>query len=293
MQYRDNDFELHHTLTESPDEACYPLHMHKHCEIFCFLNGQGYYTVEGRDYPLSPGTILIMRDGETHKLHIASDRPYERLSLHFSPSILPESARATMLAAFHDRPWGCDNRLPPSPYSDRVRNMLLRITEEDIPADEVRRYIVSYLPAILLELRAAAVQPHEVIEDEQVPAKDNHTLVERMISFINGDPGSIADMESLEEHFGFSRSYLNRIFRRSTGVSIWDYVILKRLMLAREAIRAGHSAMDAAATAGYQDYSAFYRQYRKRFGITPEDEKRSMHRTERRQKHGDISNETI
>ncbi len=138
MLYKDPDFELHHSLTESPDEAAFPMHAHSRCEIYCFLSGQGYYTVEGHDYPLTPGCILLMRDGETHKLHISPDRPYERIALHFStsvlPSILPDAdSRAAWLAPFRARPLGQRNRLPESPALHRVRDMLERITAENMP----------------------------------------------------------------------------------------------------------------------------------------------------------------
>ncbi len=276
MLYKDPDFELHHSLTDAPDETAFPMHAHSRCEIYCFLSGQGYYTVEGHDYPLTPGCILLMRDGETHKLHISPERPYERIALHFSTSVLtalsadPER-RAILLAPFRARPLGQRNRLPDSPALDRVRDMLLRITDGSVDATEDRARILAYLPAILYELSEAAR-----IESVVEARPDVRPLVGRIIDCINEDPAAITNMEALEERFGFSRSYLNRTFRRSTGVSIWDYIILKRLTLARRAIRHGTSATAAAATAGYTDYSSFYRQYKKRFGLSPEEEKRRL-----------------
>jgi len=64
FHYEDSDLMLHHTLTDNPSEAMFPLHAHDRYELYCFLHGQGYYTVEGHDYPLSPGSLLMMRDGE-------------------------------------------------------------------------------------------------------------------------------------------------------------------------------------------------------------------------------------
>ena len=58
FHYEDSDLMLHHTLTDNPSEAMFPLHAHDRYELYCFLHGQGYYTVEGHDYPLSPGSLL-------------------------------------------------------------------------------------------------------------------------------------------------------------------------------------------------------------------------------------------
>ncbi len=269
MQYTDADLELHYSLTESPDEERFTLHAHNRYEIYCFLSGQGYYTVEGHDYPLTPGCILVMRDGETHKLHISADRPYERIALHFSPTLIPPVKRDTLLYAFRMHPLGQGNMLPPSDATTRVKNMLLRITDGSVPTEEIRTCTLSYLPAIVYELSVAARQnPDAHLNTDAKP------LVGQIIDYINEDPSAVESMEALEEKFGFSRSYLNRTFRSSTGVSIWDYVILKRLTHARGEILSGTPASIAAEQAGYTDYSSFYRQYRKRFGVTPEEDKR-------------------
>ena len=271
MQYNDADLEIHYSITDVPDEEQFNLHAHNRYEIYCFLSGQGYYTVEGHDYPLSPGCILVMRDGETHKLHISSDLPYERVALHFSPNLIPPTKRDMLLYAFRAHPLGQGNMLPPSDATARVKDMLLHITDPSLRLEGIRLRTLSYLPAILYELsREAMEHPNASLNADAKP------LVGQIIDYINEDPSAVGGMEALEEKFGFSRSYLNRTFRSSTGVSIWDYVILKRLTLARHEILAGTPAATVAEQAGYTDYSSFYRQYKKRFGVTPEEDKRNQ-----------------
>ncbi len=314
FHYEDSDLMLHHTLTDTPNEAMFPLHAHDRYELYCFLRGQGYYTVEGHDYPLSPGSILMMRDGETHKLHISPARAYERIALHFSPAALPSAGTAAefLLAPFRARPLGQFNRLSPAPETERIRDMLLRITagstadgvlpdgnEPDspapdggMPADARRVMIRAYLPAILFEITQTAgpwrtdIQPAgDVPQPEDGRAR---SLPGGIIEFINRDPAAVTGVDVLEEKFGYSRSYLNRTFRQSTGVSVWEYVILKRLTRARAAIRGGTAAAVAAREVGYSDYSSFYRQYRKRFGCTPEEEKRGLQSDRKPERKGDI-----
>lgn len=272
MIYKDEELHLHHTLTEVPDENQFMLHAHNQYEIFCFMAGQGYYTVEGHDYPLIPGSVLVMRDGETHKLHISPNRPYERIALHFPPAIVSPALRAELLAPFRDRPLGQQNQISDSDELVRVRDMLIRISDNAVPAEAVRERILAYLPAILFELSHAV----KAEGAHSAPAHKVRPLAGNVIDYINQNPAAVENMEALEQRFGYSRSYLNRTFRQSMGVSIWDYVILKRLTLARQAIRAGTPASVAAAKAGYSDYSSFYRQYKKHFEITPEEEKRAI-----------------
>ena len=288
--YEDSDMMIHHTVTDNPDEAAFPLHAHDRYELYCFLRGQGYYTVEGHDYSLSPGTLLIMRDGETHKLHISPTRPYERVALHFNPKILSEDSAASLLDPFRSRPLGQFNRLAASPETDRIRDMLIRITSSEVQ-DKFRQIMVhAYLPAILFEIfqNTERQENGKAAETVRQPSEEGTcSLTGAIIEFINRDPSAVTGIDVLEKKFGYSRSYLNRTFRQSTGVPIWEYVILKRLTAARISIRSGTAATIAAREAGYSDYSSFYRQYRKRFGCTPEDEKRGQNpdkKTDREEK---------
>ena len=236
FHYEDSDLMLHHTLTDNPSEAMFPLHAHDRYELYCFLHGQGYYTVEGHDYPLSPGSLLMMRDGETHKLHISPTRTYERIALHFSPAaLLPADAADYLLAPFRVRPLGQFNRLLPSPEAERIRDMLIRITSGGVPKDALPVMIRAYLPAILFEVTQTS-GPWRTGDASAEAAQQQqeglaHSLPGGIIEFINRDPAAVTGVDVLEEKFGYSRSYLNRTFRQSTGVSLWEYVILKRLTL--------------------------------------------------------------
>ena len=60
-----------------------------------------------------------------------------------------------------------------------------------------------------------------------------------------------------------------RLFRAHTGQSVHQYLQQKRLMQAREWIRQGISATDAAFRCGFGSYSAFTRACAKHFGTTP------------------------
>ena len=76
-------------------------------------------------------------------------------------------------------------------------------------------------------------------------------------------------LDLLAKRFFLSKSYLNQQFRQATGTTIWDYVLLKRLMQARSAIRSGVPATEAFRARGFNDYSSFYRRYKGRFGVAP------------------------
>lgn len=271
MIYTDEELYMHHKTTIHPEESQFFLHTHTQNEIFCLLRGTGYYTVEGYDYPLSPGCIMIMREGETHTPHISPDGPYERIALHFTTGFVAPAYREFLLSSFFDRPLGHRNYIAPSPRLERIQNMLLHMVHEPLPEQERRIRIRLYIPTLLYEI-ANAIQDGG---GYSAPTVEGKSLVSRIIDYINEAPQCIENMDMLAEHFGYSYSYINQTFRHSMGISIWDYVILKRLNMARSLIRGGTPAVTAAEEAGFADYSSFYRQFKKRFGTTPSDEKKA------------------
>ncbi len=49
------------------------------------------------------------------------------------------------------------------------------------------------------------------------------------------------------------------------GSTAWDYILVKRLIRARQLILSGVSITGASMRCGLRDYSAFYRAYKKRY----------------------------
>ena len=89
------------------------------------------------------------------------------------------------------------------------------------------------------------------------------------MGYVNAHLFEPLSLNDLGRAFARSTSQLGRVFREATGTSLWDYVVMKRLLSARAMLQRGETAVRAAAACGFSDYSAFYRAYRKRFGHAP------------------------
>ena len=276
--YKKGDIYLHHTVDKSPKDSDFPTHAHRCCELFYFISGNGFYTVEGTDYPLTPGCVLIMRYGEVHKLHISSDEKYERITFHFPLSMIEENPWCADLAKlFTERPIGKGNLFCGNADSVAfIDTCMRRMCRENVASEEERLALMfSNLTAVLSELRnienGNAKELNITISVEDA----TNEIVGSVITYINAHLTEDWTLDTLEQKFFFSKSYINRAFKQSTGSSIWDYVVLKRLLVARTLLREGKNATVAAAECGFRDYSSFYRQYKRRFGISPIDDRKT------------------
>ena len=269
--YFDEKIHFHHSYDEHPQNKNFnenPPHAHKRNEIFYFISGRASYLVEGNIYKLVPGSIMIMRSGEFHKIIIEEDMPYERVSLHFDAELSAGIDNSeVLLTPFEKRELGIDNYYSPSDIRTGHIYECLKSMDFTTEDKELQRLaITSNLFAILYEIKTAF--------DKRVKNHDSHgkpvqLLSNEILAYINANLSSELSLDMLSKRFFISKNHLNRIFKIATGVTVWEYVKLKRLIMARNSILTGSSAIEACQNSGFNDYSAFYRAYKERFGVSP------------------------
>lgn len=65
------------------------------------------------------------------------------------------------------------------------------------------------------------------------------------------------------------RSYLSRLFKRRTGVTVHRFLVLQRLRHAGDLIRRGEKIEVAALLVGFRSRRAFYQVFKSSYGVTP------------------------
>lgn len=263
--YRDTEIYSHHTIDLHPEPGEFSMHAHEWMEVFFFISGNGSYLVEGTPYPLRPNDILIMRAAETHTLTIGSDEPYERISIHFSPSLLDSiDPGQRLLRPFLDRPLGQLNRFPAADDPEgRLRAAFSGFTFEHVP--DIRLNLIARLLLFLTTLDGV----YEQAGIHHAPAEG---LQSQLVAYVNEHLFESISLQSVADRFYRSRSQISRIFQQATGSPMWEYVTIKRLLAARAMIQRGEPAGAACIACGFSDYSSFFRAYRTHFGHAPKDD---------------------
>lgn len=252
-----------HTLELHPDLKPHIMHVHTHLELLYFLGGKAEWRVEGSVYPLEVGDILIMRPAEAHALVLNPNIPYERICIHFEEETLLGGLNQHLLQPFYDRPLGQSNYIHhaqlPQEYIKSCFNRLFSRKENS------KNRIISFLVPILQEIYDVWKNNHQ-----QGQQQYQTSLPVQLINYVNTNLFRISSLKQLESHFYMHQSQINRIFRNYTNSSVWQYILTKRLFAARELMQAGTPPGIASNECGYQDYSAFYRAYKKQFGHSPQ-----------------------
>ena len=262
-------FSIHHSLTEHPEAEEFPMHAHDGLELYYFISGCCRYLVEGNEYILKPHDIMVMRPSETHNLKVMDDVPYERVVIHFYPNHFKAYDKIGLLtAAFFDRPLGKSNRYSEEDFGSRLYQQCFETLRKDSPVGlelETEAKLFTILCELYMAYSMRKNGEEELNSDKEEPAI-------QIIDYINKNLYEPLSLSSISEKFFLSQSQLNRLFKRATGTSVWEYITIKRLIAARNRIRAGEHAGKVCVSCGFKDYSSFYRMYKSRFGVSPKQD---------------------
>ena len=251
-----------YNLDVHPVPESFTMHTHNLCEVYIFMNGKASFRIEGSEYRLERGDLLVMRPAEAHCIQVQPDHPYERLSIHFEPSLFERvDPEGKLLKVFLDREAGRFNRFAAAEFADQNYRVLL--TQLMQPENCHRLNIVSVLLPLLNQLYQLYQQRGEL-----APATES-TLLFQVIRHINEHLSTPLSLDLLCEQFYISKPQLCRSFKRTTGASVGEYITAKRLLRAQGMLRAGSPPTHVCSACGFNDYSAFYRAYRKYFGVSP------------------------
>lgn len=89
------------------------------------------------------------------------------------------------------------------------------------------------------------------------------------LKFINYHRGT-QPISLLEEHLGYSKRKIERLFNEKTGMTAKEYSTNQRLEFARQLIKSNnHSLTDITYQLGYYDQAHFINQFKNNIGITP------------------------
>ena len=266
-----------YSLTEEKDPD-YQLHCHNVYEIYYFIEGEADYLVEGKLYHLMPHSILLLSPHVFHGIKVLSEKSYHRFTIHFHPDILSTERRPLLLSAFPS----AEKHSAQEIYYENVTSQHIypffdALTELSKQPDSIRLSLLpTYIEAILAKLTLMS----RTLRPVAFPNSASGTITD-IIAYLNANLASHITLDLLSDHFGISKHYLNRTFRKAAGTTVGDYLIYKRVIYAQQLLMNGALAAEAAMNSGFHDYSVFYRAYRKHTGHSPLQDRREIPRETR------------
>jgi len=243
-------------------------HCHTFFEVYYFISGDAEIMVEGNVYTLSPHTLILLAPNVMHGIKVNSRADYVRDVLYFHPQDLMPDCRHLLTSILKAPKKALARELIYSHAENfRLDSFYYNIRQLDDQPQEMRTMLAPvFIEAFLGQILLMAKSLKPAVLANQLPTK---TI--EVINYVNERLTERLSLEEIADHFFISKNYLNANFKKYLGTTVMDYVRYKRITLAKQAIQAGESAMDAALQSGFSDYSSFYRAYVKYEGHSPRE----------------------
>ena len=264
-----DDIEIYHYCDAATFNV--PPHRHDFFELYCLLSDSFIYHVEGNQYDLKPGSLILVQPGETHWPEFEGPpREIERIVLWLNPQFI------SSLSIFLPQTLGTigqnlqDEHLivPEAKTYQVILNLLYSLLYEKNRADADSLYLCHLILSQLL------IHISRVLNQRTRPSEEpgtRYTEIMRVHEYINShfrEPLSVTD---LAQRFFMDKNTMTRQFKRIVGMTPGDYIRRKRLESANTLIRQGYGVQHAGYVSGFTDYSAFFRAFRKQYGFSPSD----------------------
>ncbi len=263
------DFEIYYYNDKvlSPVKA----HTHNYYEFYFFLEGDIEMCIGEEAFRIKHADfVLIPPDTSHYPRFIDSEKPYRRFVLWISREYLND-----LMQTSKDYGYLMQHVLVTKQYVFRndlinfnaIQSMIFGLIEE-IKSDRFGRDA-----EVSLRLNSLIMCLNRIVHDQNSDKsfKTEKALYLNLCDYINGHLEEDLSLDKLAKEFYVSKYYIAHAFKHNIGISIHQYIMKKRLMICRDAILGDDAISHVFRRYGFNDYSSFYRAFKKEYGISPKE----------------------
>jgi len=236
--------------------------------IFYILEGRATFTLNDQTIALSPGSVIYFRPGIPYSF----DGDVKAIVLNFD---MTRNQATQTEPRSPVESWTCFDRGlifeddPPAELADYI------FLEKAVSVEEkIRECLVLYCypspysdsisSALLKQILCLLVQERSN-EQPELPE-----TVRKVLSYLQQNYDRDVNNDQISAEFGYHSFYLNRTFKKCTGMTLHQALISERIRVAKRMLL--HSDVSVQAVAlecGFSDRSQFCTTFRKHTGLTP------------------------
>lgn len=243
-------------------------HCHGGYQIYLLLQGNILLYVESETYQLKRGALCILSPGERHRfVCLNGDEVYERTTINSSVPLVQSlcTPQTDLSACFDKRPFG--------------KNNVFHLCEQDIKEFMLAYYqieayhkskdygsdviVKNNLSDILLMINNRSRQALPKVGNITSP------IATATITYIEDHLLEKITLDDIAASLFLNSKYVNRTFKKATGLTISQFIISRRIALAKLHLARGTSTTETCYRSGFGDYSNFLRTFKKQVGIPP------------------------
>lgn len=267
------------TLTPTPRNSGEFMHRHEDIEISYLLCGKVNMKLEERSFLMEPGDFLVLDTNYAHSPELLEDDTL-LIAISVKQSFFDEAffqrfyrkdditsffAKAVYSGKSVKR---CLHYQAPQSavFQSIVESMLKEYYAPTICSQE---FIESYMMIFFAEmLRVHAMAPEQAVLQESA---GEFPQLNNIIGYINAHLSDVSRSD-LAAEFGYSYSYITKVVRDTVGCTFTELRHTLRLQRVEKLLLTTELPIaEIASISGFHSVSDFYRQFRQKYQLTPQE----------------------
>lgn len=268
ITYGDLNPEIMYAYKNKPqEEGTY--HSHDWPEMTYILSGRCKYRIEGEEYILETGDLLIANPGVKHQYLIldAKESPVE-FYIGFRGCHFRNMPQDSILLNDGGHILHCKAEL---------RQELNRICYDmaaEYKGNKAGVYFMqrAYMTQMLLFIIRECMEKLNPMQSGYIFKSNNRNyVVKKIISYLNENYNEKISLDQIAHNMYLSPVYISKLFKEETGESPINYLIKIRLEKAKEILEKPESGSvkSIAKRVGYDDVYYFSKLFKKYYGMAP------------------------
>ena len=245
------DFLIHYKKDNISSGLLWENHCHANFELIAVLSGDIGIIVEGNEFLFSAGDSILIPPLCYHSVSANKTCVYRRLTASFEEAAIPSALRS---ALFKKSP------LPFSIPREQTERLCMICKSDDAS------FYAPLAEALMIQiLYDCAACTHA----ERTTATD--PILRDALEYIDEHLCEKLTLDKISAYTACSKSLLCHRFQARMHISPKQYILQKRMALAVKLIGDGMLPTQVAAYVGYDNYSNFYRMYKKHIQSSPSE----------------------
>lgn len=259
---------------EGPCGISSPVHSHRFMELICCRSSIGSECIIGSErFSLRQGDIMLVPPGVSHAVLMPPDPeiPKKHYVLWIGMEFLSQLGDTFPFFTRHPLDTGTLIHTAGTAW-EHLELYFRSIVEEWERKTPGWEPAMTSATVMLLTYLNRAVSAGEAAPN----AAEKQDLLNQLLLYVEANLSDRITLEETAGHFWISTTTLSNLFSKRMGISFYQYVLRRRLREARDLIDQGMPIETVASRVGFSDYSAFYRAFRREYGMSPRQYRRSV-----------------
>ena len=252
----------------SPNLNMNDYHFHKHFEILYVTSGNRTLCINNSQrLPLNENTIALIRPNTIHKTISEINRGQSRILINISSDLAEKISHSVSPMLF-----SCFNMytLPLDHYSKSMLNYLFRELLDTKYTNSGIYELKNQINTEKILLILCEIYNKQMSLDDSTLAPLIQEKVNYVIDYFQKNFQAQISIPDLAKKLNISQTYLERIFKQSTGVSPYKYLSSVRIITATKLLRDKSMNISKIASAcGFNNNTSFTRTFKQATGSSP------------------------